>query len=74
MALTDQVKIHDDKIKANKARYNLDREVANTSGLSSKELDEYEYLTGEDLRYKADVIQRAKFEYLPLGGTSNKVF
>ena len=28
----------------------------------------------EDLRYKADVIQRAKFEYLPLGGTSNKVF
>ena len=28
--------------------------------------DKYEYLTGEDLRYKPDPIQKAKFEYSPL--------
>ena len=26
-------------------------------------MDKYEYLTGEDLGYKPDVIQRTKFEY-----------
>ena len=58
MTLTEQVKILDDKIKANKAQYDLDREAAKISTLSSGEL---EYLTGEDLGYKPDVIQRAKF-------------
>ena len=37
-------------------------------------MEEYEYLTGEDLGYKPDVIQRAKFEYSPLGEAFNKVF
>ena len=27
----------------------------------------YEYLTGEDLGYKPEVIEKAKFEYSPLG-------
>ena len=27
----------------------------------------YEYLAGEDLGYNSDVIQKAKFEYSPLG-------
>ena len=49
MTLTEQVKILDDKIKANKARYILDREAAKTSTLSSSALEKYEYLTGEDL-------------------------
>ena len=52
MTLTEQVKILDDKIKANKAQYDLDRETAKIFALSSKELDKYEYLTGEDLGYK----------------------
>ena len=55
MTLTEQVKILD-----------LDREAAKRSALSSKDLDKYEYLTGEDLGYKPDVIQRAKSEYSPL--------
>ena len=37
-------------------------------------MEKYEYLTGEDLRYKPDVIQRAKCEYSPLGDAFNKVF
>ena len=34
MALTEQVKIIDDKIKANKAQYELDGEAAKISALS----------------------------------------
>ena len=74
MTLNEQIKILDDKIKANKAQYDPNREAAKISALSSKELDKYEYLTGEDLRYKPDIIQRAKFEYSPLGEPFNKVF
>ena len=66
MTLTEQVKILDDKIKANKAQYDLDREAAKISVLSSGELEKYEYLTGEDLEYTPDVIEKAKFEYSPL--------
>ena len=72
MALTEQVKIFDDKIEANKAQYDLDREAAKISALSSGELKIYEYLTGEDLGYKPDIIQKAKFEYSPLGKVFNK--
>ena len=66
MTLTDELKILDDKIKANQAQYDLDREAAKISALSSKELDKYEYLTGEDLGYKPGVLEKAKFEYYPL--------
>ena len=72
MTLTEQVKILDDKIKANKDQYDLDREAAKISALSRGELEKYEYLTGEDLGYKPDVIQKAKFEYYPLGKVFNK--
>ena len=67
MTLTEQVKILDDKIKANKAQYNLDREAAVTSALSSGDLEKYEYLAGKDLRHKPDVAQKATFEYSPPG-------
>ena len=36
------------------------------------ELEKYEYLTGEDLDYKPDVIRKAKFQYSPLGKVFNK--
>ena len=72
MTLTEQVKILDDKIKANKAQNDLDREAAKISAVSSVELEKYEYLTGEDLGYEPDVIQKVKFEYSPLGKVFNK--
>ena len=74
MTITEQVKILDDRIKSNEAQYDLDTQAAKVSALSSKDLEKYEYLTVEDLGYKLDVIQRAKFEYSPLGETFNKVF
>ena len=43
MTLTEQVKILDGKIKANKSNYDLDREAAKISALSSGELEKYEY-------------------------------
>ena len=72
MTLTEQAKIFDDKIKANKAQYDLDRQAAKISALSSSELEKYEYLIGEDLGYKPDVVQKVKFEYFPLGQVFNK--
>ena len=72
MTLTEQVKILDDKIKANNAQYDLDREAAKISALSSGKLEKYEYLPGEGLGYKQDVIQKAKFEYSPLAKVFNK--
>ena len=44
----------------------MDRETAKKSALSSSELEKYEYLTGEDLGFKPDLIQKAKFEYSSL--------
>ena len=72
MALTDELKILYDKIRANQAQYNLDREAVKISALSSKELDKYEYLTGEDLGYKPGAVERAKFEYFLLGEALKK--
>ena len=40
--------------------------------MSSDKLDKYEYLTGEDLGYRPDPVQKAKFEYIPLGQVFNK--
>ena len=72
MILTEQVKILADKIKANKAQYDLEREAAKISALSSGELEKSENLTGEDLRYKPHVIEKSKFEYSPIGNVLNK--
>ena len=62
MTLTEQVKILDDKIKANKAQYDLDRQAAIIFTLSSGELEKYEYLTGEGLLKKLKNIDSKKNE------------
>ena len=74
MTVTDQIKILNRKIKQNEAQYDLDREAAKISALSSKNLDKYEYLTGEDLGPKPSTLEKAKFEYSPLGMSLNKAF
>ena len=72
MTLTDQIKILNRKIKQNKAQYDLDRKAAKISALSSKNLDKYEYLTGEDLGLKPSTVEQTKFEYFSLGKVFNK--
>ena len=61
MTISQQVKIINDKIRANKAQHDLDRQAAKISVLSSGKLEKYQYLTGEDWRYKPDIVQKAKF-------------
>ena len=68
MTVIDQIKILDDKIKSNQAQYDLGREAAKISMLSSKDLlEKCEYLTGKDLGQKPSV-----FEYSPWGMTLNE--
>ena len=56
----------------NEAQYNLDRKAAKISALSSNNLDNYEYLTGEELGLKPSTVEQVKFEYSPLGKIFNK--
>ena len=67
MTRKEQVKILDDKIKANERQYDLDRINAEISAYSSGDLPKYEYLTKKDLNYKPKAFELAKFEYSPLG-------
>ena len=48
------------------------RKNAKISALSSGKLGKYEYLTDEDLGCRPDPVQKAKFEYSPLGQVFNK--
>ena len=72
MTVKDQVKILDRKIKQNEADYDLYRQNAEISALSSGDLNKYENLTKKGLGYKSDPIQKAKFEYSPLSQVFNK--
>ena len=73
MTLSDELKILDDKIKANQSQYDLVTEAAKISALSSKDLLE-KYLTGEDLGHKPSMLDKTKFEYSPLGMSLSKSF
>ena len=72
MTVTDQIKILNRKIKQNESQYDLDRKAAEISALSSKNLDKYELLTGEDLDLTPSTVAQAKLEYAPLGKIFHK--
>ena len=63
MTRKDQIKILDDKIKANNAQYDLDRMNAEISAYSRGDFPKYEYLTKKDLGYIPDAVEKVKFEY-----------
>ena len=63
MTVTNQLNVIDNKIKANRVQYDLDRLAAKLFALSSGELRKYEYFTGQDLGYKPSVIEQTKFDY-----------
>ena len=71
MTRSDQIKILNDKIKANNAQYDVNRLNAEISAYSSGDLDKYEFLTNKDLKYKPDALEQAKFTYSPLGKVFN---
>ena len=59
----------EDQIKDEKLQYDINREAAKISTLSSGKLDKYEYLTGEEIlpSNQQQIIQQTKFNYSPLG-------
>ena len=64
----------EDQIKDEKLQYDIHREAAKMSALSSGKLDKYEYLTGEEIlpSNQQQIIQQAKFNYSPLGKAIEK--
>ena len=71
MTKSDQIKILNDKIKANNVQYDINRLNAEISAYSSGDLDKYEFLTKQDLKYKPDALEQAKFAYSSLGKVCN---
>ena len=67
MTPKDQIKILKDKIESNTNQYKLDRLNAEISAFSSGDLNKYEFLTRKDLKYKPNALDKAKFEFSPLG-------
>ena len=64
----------EDQIKDEKLQYDINREAAKISALSSGKLDKYEYFTGEEIlpSNQQQIIQQAKFTYSPLGKALEK--
>ena len=64
----------EDQIKDEKLQYDINREAAKISALSSGKIDKYEYLTAEEIlpSNQQQIIQQAKFAYSPLGKALEK--
>ena len=58
----------EDQIKDEKLQYDISREAAKISALSSGKIDKYEYLTGEEIlpSNQQQIIEQAKFTNSPL--------
>ena len=63
-----------DQIRDEKLQYDINREAAKISGLSSGRIHKYEYLTGEDIlrSNQQQIIELAKIAYSPLGESFEK--
>ena len=63
-----------DQIKNGKLQYDINREAAKISALSSGKIHKYEYLTGEDIlpSNQQQIIEQARFTYSPLGKAFEK--
>ena len=69
MTRKEQNKILDAKIESNVNQYKVDRMNAEISAFSSGDLNKYEFLKRIDLNYKPNALDKARFEFSPLGQT-----
>ena len=69
MTRKEQNKILDAKIEFNVNQYKVDRLHAEISAFSSGDLNKYEFLKRIDLNYKPNALDKARFEFSPLGKT-----
>ena len=62
------------QIRNEKLQYDINRETAKISVLSSGKINKYEYLTGEEIfpSNQPQIIEQAKFTYSPLGKSFEK--
>ena len=71
MCISEKIKAIDNKIEQNKAQYNLDKQTAKISALSSGNVSKYELLTEKVVLPKKDLLEKAaaikRFEYSLLG-------
>ena len=59
MIITEKINIIDNKIKLNKAQYDLDKQAAKISALLSRNVSKYEFLTGKDVLPEKELLGNA---------------
>ena len=64
----------DDQIRDEKLQYDINREAAKISTLSSGKIDKYEYYKGEEIlpSNQKQIIEQSKFTYSPFGKAFKK--
>ena len=64
----------EDQIRDEKLQYDINRETAKISALSSGKIDKYEYLSGEETlsSNQHQIIEQAKLTYSPSGKAFEK--
>ena len=62
------------RLEMKKLQYDINRDAAKISALSSGKIHKYEYLTGEDVlpSNQQQIIEQARFTYTPLGKAFEK--
>ena len=65
--MTEKIRSINKKIKQNKSHYNLDRQTAKISALSSRNASKYEFLIGKHVLSEKGLLEKAaalkRFEY-----------
>ena len=64
----------DEKIRDEKLQYDINREAAKISALSSNKIHKYEYVTGEEIlpSINQQIIEQVRVTYSPLGKAFEK--
>ena len=58
MTVGENIKLIHDKIQQNKGQYNLDRQTAKISALSSGNVSKYEFLSDKDILLEKDLLEK----------------
>ena len=72
MTRKEQNKILDAKIESNVNQYKVDRLNAEISAFSIGDLNKYKFLKRIDLNYKPNALDKARFNFSPLGRAFNE--
>ena len=76
MIISQKIKAINSKIGQNKAQYNLDRQTAQISALSSGNFGKQDFLTGKNIFIEKDLLEKVaaikRFEYSPLRREINR--